>query len=620
MKSLNAAIASALTPPENLTVAEWADKYRVLSSAESGEPGRWRTDRVPYLRYPMECLTDSETETVVLEFPSQVGKSEVANNFIGEIIHLAPGPILMIQPTGDMAKHYSQGRVDRLIESTSVLNGLVKERRSRDSVNTINSKEFPGGVFYIRGSNSPTALASTPIEYLLLDEVDRFPLSAGDEGDPISLARMRTETFARRKILITSTPTLKDVSRVQKEFDKSLRHDYHVPCPHCGGFFVMTWQNLHWDEGLPETAEIVCPLCGCYIEHRHKLDMLLAGKWIPREEDIRAGKDGLVKGFHLNALYSPFTDWARLAREFLEVHKDPVRFRVFVNTRFAEVWDDNLGERVKPELVASRASDWNDVPAGIGLVTCGADVQDDRIELEIVGWGRDYESWSLDYIVEHGDPSGRELWEKVDKIIRTKTYDGLPIGVTCIDSGGHYAQQVQAFAFARGNIHVYAIKGSSDENKPVWNPKPSKAKGGLNVYFVGVSAAKFHVMQRLKVETPGPSYCHFPAGRDASYFSQLTAETLKIQYAGGREKRIWWKPEGRRNEALDCRVYAYAAFMSVPRREEIIEGNVIQRAEKAAEKRKEERAKGVVRKPLQHKNDAERNARRYLLQTRNRFK
>lgn len=549
----------ALLPPPQLTVSQWADGYRILGNT-SPEPGPWRTDRTPYLREIMDSLSpSSDCERVVFVKSAQVGGTEVLLNACGYLMHHAPAPILLVQPTVEMAKRFSKQRLDDLIESTPVLCGRVKDPRSRDSGNTVLMKEFSGGVLILTGANSAVGLRSLPAKYVLADELDAWPADADGEGDPLQLAVKRTAAFGtQRKILAVSTPTIEGLSRIEALYRTSDQRRYFVPCPRCGHYQVLAWQNVVWDEGRPETARYRCESCGGLLENWQKTEMLSRGQWRPT-----AAGDGRTRGYHVSALYAPvgWPSWGELARDFVEAKKTRETLQVWINTVLGETWKDEAAVPLEPDTLYSRREPFAaEVPAGACMLTAGADVQSDRIELEVVGWGAGEESWSIGYFVLHGDTGQPEAWSDLDRLLlrQWRHESGLPltIAAACIDAG-YETETVLDFARARRGRRIWAVKGQSGFGKPVWPRRAStggKHRGEL--YLIGADTAKEKVYARLRVEHPGPGYCHFPLDRARDWFEQLTAERIVVE----RGERKFSKPAGVRNEALDCRAYATAAL------------------------------------------------------------
>lgn len=557
-RRLEATLRSAMKPPPKLTISEWADSYRQLSSESSAEAGRWSTRRAEYQRGMMDAVSDPNVETVVLMTAAQVGKTELINNVVGFHIHQDPAPMLVVQPTLEMAQTWSKDRLAPAIRDTPVLSAKIANPRSRDSGNTTLHKVFAGGHVTACGANSPSSLASRPCRIILCDEVDRYPLSAGTEGDPVSLAKKRSSTFWNRKIILVSTPTEKGASRIEQAYEESDKRKFFVICPHCDGEQTLQWSNVKWKDNNPNTAEYSCEHCGSCWDDADRFRAIRYGRW-----QKTAQGDSKTAGFHISALYSPWTRLDEIVGEFIAAKRDPMRLRTWVNTTLGETWEEQ-GEMLDEYDLIDRVEDWGDeLPEDVLMLTAGVDVQDDRLEYEIVGWGRGEESWSIDYNVLYGDPSSAELWIDLDKALQ-RTYrhplsGDMTLRSACIDSGGHYTQQVYNYARNRVGKRVFAIKGIGGEGKPIIG-RPSKNNiGKINLFPVGVDTAKELVYARLKMKEEGAGYCHFPLGRNEEYFRMLTAEKKVVKYFKGRPRREWVKIR-QRNEALDCRVYATAAL------------------------------------------------------------
>jgi len=550
-----------LRPEPALSVSEWADRHRVLPPT-SPEPGPWRTERTPYLREIMDCLSaTSPVERVVLMAGSQLGKTEALLNSVGYCMAHAPGLMLLVMPSIDMIRRNTATRIDPMIEATPLLRDLVVPFRSKDGGNSIFRKRFPGGHLVMTGANSAAGLRSTPARYLFLDEVDAYPGDLDTEGDPVALAVQRTVNFARRKILMVSTPTIHLLSRIEQAFLESDRRRFWVPCPHCGALQTLKWAQMRWPANDPGAACYLCEAKECSISEHLKPAMLVGGHW-----KAEAPGDGRTAGFHLSGLYSPWRSWGEGATEFLACKGDPVRLKPWVNGYLAESWEEDAEGIDGDTLLGRREGTWPRLPEGVALLTAGVDIQDDRIEIEIVGWGRDRESWSIDYRVLWGDPSAPAVWADLDTLLQlpwphARALPPLQIKAAAIDTGGHHTLAVYRFCRARLGRRVFAIKGVSRPGDPIWPRRPSRNnKGRVPLFAVNVDAAKEAILARLKIETPGAGYCHFPAERDVEYFRQLTAERAVTRYDRGRPKRIWFKRDADRNEALDARVYAMAAL------------------------------------------------------------
>ena len=506
----------------------------------------------------MDACCDPAIKQVVVMAGAQLGKSEVIINIVGFHIEHDPAPILLMQPTVEMAQSFSKDRISSgLLATTPSLKGKVKDPRARDSGNTTLHKTFPAGALSMVGANSPAGLASRPIRIVLCDEVDRYPLSAGEEGDPIALASKRAMTFWNRKIVLVSTPTERGASRIEAAYEETDKRKFYIPCPHCDEMQILKWSNVKWEDKRPETAAYYCEECGAAWSDAQRNKSVSQGEW------RAAGEFRGVAGFHISALYSPWVTIFDAVDEFLKAKRDPMRLKTWVNTFLGETWEEQ-GDRIDEFDLMDRREDWGeDLPEEVLMMTAGIDVQDDRLEIEVVGWGRGEESWSLSYDTLYGDPSTSELWIRLDSLLQ-KTFTHplhgeMVIRSSCIDSGGHYTQQVYNYARQRTGRRVFAIKGIGGEGKPIIG-RPSKNNiGKINLFPVGTDTAKELVYARLKMTDEGDGYCHFPEDRNAEYFRMLTAEKKITKYFKGRPKREWVKIR-QRNEALDCRVYATAAL------------------------------------------------------------
>ena len=425
-----------LRPEPQILVSDWADAKRILPPT-SAEPGRYRTSRVPFLREVMDALSvASPYETVVLMKPSQCGATEAALNFSGYVNENAPGVLLFVNPTDSASRRNVRLRVGPLIDGTPELKKLVTRRRSRQAGNNDALKVFPGGQLSFVGANSAVGLRSTPARYLIMDEVDAFPEDADGEGDPVSLARERTQTFkGRKKIFLLSTPTIAGASRIETAFKAGDQRKFAVPCPHCGTYQTLEWNQTEWPEGDRTKTYYICEHCGEHISERHKPAMVAAGQWI-----ATAKGDGKTASFHLNALYSPFISWSEIALKHAACGKDPFQLQAWTNSTLGECWEDVAAVGTTPDALLARASSWGTaLPDGVVCLTVGADIQLDRIELEIVGWGRGEQSWSIEYISIPGNPAEKETWQRLDEILLRKRphriLGQLPVAATCIDSG-----------------------------------------------------------------------------------------------------------------------------------------------------------------------------------------
>ena len=556
-------IAKALSPPPELTVSQWADKYRKLSPESSSEPGQWNTDRAPYQREIMDAVVDSAVETVVIMSSAQVGKTELILNTIGYYIDYDPAPILCLQPTLEMAQAFSKDRLAKMIRDTPVLRGKVKDARARDSENTILHKSFPGGHITMVGANSAAGLAMRPIRIVMMDEIDRFPPSAGSEGNPIKLAEKRTTTFWNRKKIKVSTPTIKGRSQIETEYLSSSKEEWCVPCPCCGKYQPYEWGRIRISDVTME-----CKYCGEHFKETEWKER--PGKWIAGAENKRK------RGFHLNELASPWKHWEEIIEDFREAYRewkengDIQKLKVWVNTSLGETWEEK-GDAADEDVLLKRRERYTaDLPDGVLLVTSGVDVQDDRFEVEITGWGKGYESWGILYRKIPGDLEKEQTWEKLEKFLEMELYfenkNSLLIACTCIDTGGHFTAKAYKFLkkMERKQKLIFGIKGMGGEGIPLVNKVSTNNIEKVKIFLLGVDSGKEILMARLKTADEGPGYCHFPInadrGYDETYIKGLSSEQRVIQFKDGRPVLKWVKKSsGTRNEPLDLRNYSTAA-------------------------------------------------------------
>lgn len=564
-------------PDSYMSVSEWADAYRMLSSKSASEPGRWRTARTPYLKEIMDCLSPkSPIQKVVFMKGAQIGGTECGNNWIGYIMHKAPGPIMAVSPTVDMAKRNSRQRIDPLIEECSALKSVVSSPKARDKGNTILSKDFQGGVLVMTGANSAVGLRSMPARYLFMDEIDGYPPDIDGEGDPILLAERRTATFSKRKkIFLVSTPTIKGLSNIEREFGMTDQRYYVVPCPYCHKFQRLVWENIRSTE---DAVMYECEHCHTLIAEHYKTQMLASGFWQPS-----APGDGISAGFHLSSLYSPvgWLSWKECIDIYEKAKKNPTLMQGFQNTILGETYEQESDAPEWQRLYEQR-EDYKvgTIPFGGLFLTAGVDIQKDRIECEVVAWGRQKQSWSVEYFVLDGDTAKPEVWKKLQNVL-FKDYPHesgitLPIRVMCVDSGyatqdvysfvKDYSQAVWGGSGARASQPhtVVAIKGQSCDTAMILSTsKADTKKKGLKVWNVSGPVIKTELYRWLRMQRTGENAsqfgrCHFPQYAE-EYFKQLTAERQVVRITNGYPKPVWEKDPTRRNEALDCRVYARAA-------------------------------------------------------------
>lgn len=574
---------NGLKPLPKTSVSNWADNHRMLSSGISAEPGKWKTSRAPYQKDIMNAFTEPGIHRVVVKSSSQIGKSDMMNNVIGRFAHLDPCAIMMIQPTIDMAQDYSKTRIAPMIRDTKVLNNLFYDVKSRDANNTILSKVFPGGRLIMCGANSPAGLASRPIRILLADEVDRFPDSAGTEGDPVDLAAKRMTTFWNSCMGLFSTPTNEGSSRIDEEYLAGTQEEWQHKCPNCGEYHLLRHIDMTVDYKEIKTPSgkktvIVndvkwrCPHCGFSFSEKEMKQT--PQKYISRNAD--ALKNG-IRSFFVNGFTSPWMTWSKIMREWLEAKGDPGREKVIMNTVFGESYKQKGAFEDEQIFLRRRESYGAELPNGVLLLTAAIDTQDNRLEYEVVGWGKEEECWGIRKGIVLGAPNQDRTWKEIDNIL-DKTYHfadgkGLKVVRTFIDSGGHYTSDV--YNYCQKNFHKqrFAIKGRGGPGIPLIYKiaKANNAKAPL--ILLGVDDGKQQIMDRLSIDSPGPLYFHFPQdegikelsnrGYDDLYFKGIISEHKKVYKRNGVLREVWETTKNVRNEPLDLRNYNLACMKSL---------------------------------------------------------
>jgi phage terminase large subunit GpA-like protein len=559
--------AQVARPPPELTVSQWADRNLRLSPEDSGEHGQYQSTRAPYQAGIMDACSDPTIESVVFMSSAQVGKTTILKAVIGYYIDQDPSIILVIYPTLELAEAFSKDRLAPMIRDTPCLRDKVADPKARDSGNTLLHKNFPAGRITIVGANSPAGLAARPIRVVLVDEASRCARSAGTEGDPIALGFKRTRTFWNRKKVMCSTPTIRGECRIEAAYQATDQRRYFVPCPQCYEYQILEWRNVSWPKGKPAEAIYKCPHCGHEISDQEKQLMLHSGEWRPTAE----GPEGAA-GFHLNELYSPWSTCGEIASGLVEAKKGGREtLQTWVNTSLGETWEEDQGERPDWASLQARAEPYHvlTVPAGGLFLTAGVDVQDDRLAVVIVAWGRGEESWRVYWGELYGDPSQPGgVWAQLDDLL-TRGYEhesGALLHVTgaAVDSG-HHTHHVYNYCRSRAP-RVVAVKGMGQLGRPIIT-RPSAQdvqykgtiiKNGVMLWPVGTDGAKRQIYHRLKITEPGPGCMHFPIGLPEEYYEQLTAEKLVPRAKHGVPYTEWIQLRTR-NEAIDCEVYAYAA-------------------------------------------------------------
>ncbi|MEH6833998.1 phage terminase large subunit family protein [Falsihalocynthiibacter arcticus] len=561
-----------LAPPPDLKPSEWAEQS-VQIPVGNAIPGLINFDNAPYQRQPLDMTVDPSCHRITLKWGAQVGKTQLALCAQGYRIEHDPVSQMMMQPSEGDLQTWLQTKFNPLVDANPELEKRLSTPRSRKGVNNSRMKSYPGGFIMFAWSGSPKTQRGRSAPFIVCDETDGYDRTA--EGHPVSLLWQRAATFGDlRKLLEISTPTIRGLSWIDSAYEQGDQRQFHVACPHCDEVQVIEWSNVKWDkdddgEHLPETAYYVCRGGGCIWSDADRVYAVRNAERLGHGWKAKKPFRGHAS-YHLSELYSCFTRLQDIAQSFLD-KKAAGDLQTFINVSLAEVWEeeaetleiDDLIARVEPFSASTP------IPEAVALQTCGVDMQEDRLELERVGWGLGEESWSLDYQVFWGDPLKPEVWallfEYLDQTFEHASGASLKIAATCVDTGGSGGLTQAAYEQLRGKQrrNIFAIKGGGGWNRPVVSA-PSKAKSGRNgrpvtLFTLGVNDAKLVVLRRAKTEDVGPGYCHFPNDREPEYFHQLTAERLVTKFLRGFPFREWKKTRTR-NEALDCRVYAYAAL------------------------------------------------------------
>lgn len=579
-----------ISPSPKKTVSEWADENRLLPQKTSAEPGKWRTERTPYLREIMDELSHmSRTKEVVVMKGAQVGFTECGNNFIGYVIDYMPSTIMVVWPSLPDVKKNSKLRIDPLLEETPCLKGKTSELSKKDKKDTALFKGFDGGALIMTGAQSASGLRSVPARFLFLDEIDAYPWDVEGEGDPVELVQVRARTFSRRKILKGSTPTIKGKSKIEREFNASDKRYYHVPCPHCGKYQKLIFKNLRYETKSGDEYDIVisaayyCEKCGEEIPEFHKTKMLSKGKWIAENPESE------VAGFHISALYSPlgWYSWKELCQDWVKAQGDEDKLKSFINTVLGESYAAK-GDKPKVDMLYDRREQYNIgmVPKGVLFLTCAVDVQGDRLEAEVIGWGRWRERWSVDRTVIDGSPQDESTWDSLEEYIgqtfpREDGYE-MAINRVGIDSG-YETSRVYTFCRKFDFRRVVALKGQDDLPQIIGQARSVDVKDsgklnrrGLKLWKVGTNMIKSELFGDLNKQAPEdliedfpPGFIHFPE-YEREYFLQLTAEERVVERNNKGYNKIIWKKTRDRNETLDLYVYnrALAAIAGLDRMKE----------------------------------------------------
>ena len=558
-----------LAPPPSLTVSEWADTYRYVPSY-SAEPGRWVTARTPYLREIMDSFSEVGVNRVVFKKCARIGATEAGLNIVGYFIHQDPSAIMIVQPTVDDAKDFSKEQLQTTIDETPVLAERVSSA-VKDSTNTITAKRYPGGSVVLGGANSPRFFRRRTARVIILEEVNGYSgsVSAKGEGDQIKLAEKRAETMGyRRKVYINSTPGTEGDCRISNEFDKSDQRYYHVKCPHCAQPQALVWARLLYKDRTAPAYQ--CNACNAEIDESEKDEMLAGGAWVVTQPLSE------TRGYHLNALYSPFVRWATLVKEWVDAQGDPEALQVFVNLALGLAWED-LAAKDAEEMIRARAKQYEPegalwrVPRGACVLVCGVDKQPGELHYVVRAYGPGEQSWLIDWGVFMGDTSQQQVWAQLEDWRKTRrwTHESgalMQVRAMCVDSGDD-PDPVYTYTKPLLAQYVFSIKGASDPNADILPKKYSKTRLKSRNYIIGTQAIKKRLFRRAAMASKEPYeldqgalFMHFNERANAQYFAEFFSQNFIRHEYRGRQVSMYTKKTGWRDEKLDCEVYAYAAL------------------------------------------------------------
>lgn len=577
-----------LEPRERLSVPDWAD-LNVKFTESSAKKGYWNTSEMEYMREPLESMADPSITEVTMMTSAQIGKTTAGIIGVGYFIDNDPSPGIVLQPTIDMAEKYSKTKLEPMLREMPPVFKKLGIRKSRETRNTMRYKEFPGGFLIITGANSPVDLASHSVKFVLSEDVDRIPLSAGQEGDPVMLAEERTESFKLygRKLIRLSTPTIKQTSRIYRLYMQGDQREFYVPCPKCGEFQTLKFDNLKWKKDVDLTGKTLkhyphllyyeCEKCKAQLTERDKRQMVPSGHWIPAHPEIKDHRS-----YKINRLYTPLSTWADITKDFIKVYKDNAALRVFFNTTLGEPWE--LEEALELELADLMRRNENYLtaenpcmPNKVLALTCAIDVQNDRLVLKIKGWGKGDEKWTINYETLYGDPNQDDVWDKAIDCLRVDypREDGVTLRplICLVDAGYNSLRVYEAVRYMNSKIKlqrgIFCIKGKEGMGREIWPRNYTLVQNKRYfLYVVGVDEAKEKLLQSLKAplnnnpDAVSPLYNHFTSSCcSLEYFEELTAEKRVVKYHPQRGPQYQWikKKENIRNEALDLEVYNEAA-------------------------------------------------------------
>ncbi len=540
----------------------------------------------------MDAVSNDDIREVVVIKSARVGYTKIALAAVGYFAHHRHRNQALWQPVDEDVDEFVKTELDPMLRDVPAMREVFPEYLRRDKRNTLRQKMFLGSTLHLRGGKAAKNYRRISIDVAYIDELDAFDLDVESEGSPVVLAGKRIEGATFPKLVLGSTPKIKHDSMIEARAQLAERFlRYHVPCRHCGEFHALTWggpdehHGFKWEGGNPDTARHLCPHCGVLQDQGDYLAVWSLGRWTDasgawidgtqfRDATGEAIAPPRSVAFHIWTAYSPMVSWSQIVREWLSAQEkkrrgDHSELKAFINTTLGQTWEER-GQSADQHELKRRAEPYKlrQCPQGVLVLTAAVDVQDNRFEVEVVGWGRHEESWTVDYTVLEANPGDERDWLKLDDYLKS-TFEHasgqrLPIEAVAIDSGGHFTHQVYSFCRSRAARRVFAVKGDHQQGKPIkgrsgWqdvNYKGAVVKRGIRLWLVGTDTAKDTIYSRLQLRDAGPGYMHFSSELPDSYFEQLTAEERRRQTTARGEAWRWvQKPGHSRNEALDCRVY-----------------------------------------------------------------
>jgi phage terminase large subunit GpA-like protein len=570
----------ALEKPAPMRLSEWAETNFYLSSESSYVEGKWET--LPFQRAVMDSISNDDIREVVFMKSARVGFTKIILAAMGYFAEHKKRNQAVWQPVDDDADEFVKTEIEPMIRDIPVLQDIFPSYNKKAKGNTLRQKTFLGASLFMRGGKAAKNYRRISVDTVYLDELDGFDKDIEKEGDPVTLASKRVEGSTFPKVILGSTPKIKNDSLIEMRAQQAEKSFYFfVPCIHCGEEIEIKWgakdstYGMKWVDDDPNTAAHLCGECGALMTQDQYLDVYAKGRyktrngeWVDENGIFRNSSNEIIPtplsvAFYIWTAYSPMTSWGQIVREFLSAKNDRGRLKTFVNTTLGETWEEDENEKIAESQLFERREHYKAIPNEAVVLTAGIDTQDDRFEIQIDAWGEGEERWSIDYIRLYGDPSRVEIWDRLAEQLRQKykkeNGEIMDLRIACQDHGGHYSDEVNKFSKRMGVRFLIPTKGSSVYGKPVVSFPRKRNSNGVYLTIIGTDTAKDLMFQRLQIMSPGMGYWHFPVSEkfDGEYFKQLTAEERVPKWVQG-QKRYVWDAKGRRNEPWDCSSMSFA--------------------------------------------------------------